>query len=220
MDLCQVAGQESAKRCLEIAAAGRHTLAIVGPPGSGKSMLAQRAATIGLEAREIALGAKPEGQWILTARPCSCGFLGDPARECTCRPKLVERYRCKLLAYPAELWVDTHPLSSRELERLPGEPSADVRRRVEAARKRVEARGIPTRDLDNSHPALASARPDAGTILAAAFDRLRFTAEQMVGFKRVARTIADLAGHDIIGASDIAEALAYRTMDPRLEMNR
>ena len=54
-DLSEIKGQEAAKRALEVAAAGGHHMLMVGPPGAGKSMLAQRMPSIlpPLDAREM-----------------------------------------------------------------------------------------------------------------------------------------------------------------------
>lgn len=79
IDFADVKGQESAKRALEVAAAGNHNIIMMGPPGSGKTLLAKRVPTIlpqvtleeALETTKIhsICGLLPKGQALVATRP-------------------------------------------------------------------------------------------------------------------------------------------------------
>jgi magnesium chelatase family protein len=150
---------------------------------------------------------------IAAMNPCPCGHAGDPGRPCRCHPADRRRYQGRLsgpLLDRFDLRVRMQRASAADVGGV-GEATADVAARVAAARSRALARqrgpnarligaALDRHAACDAAGAALLARAIEGGISARGVDRLR----------RVARTIADLAGAEQPSARHVAEALAYR----------
>ena len=76
--------------------------------------------------------------------PCPCGYFGHPARACTCTPKAARQYLARVsgpLLDRIDLHIEVPPVEYDKLaDDTPAESSAEIRRRVNAARLRQQER--------------------------------------------------------------------------------
>ena len=151
--------------------------------------------------------------------PCPCGFFGDATRTCRCTPLQLLRYRERLsgpLRDRLDMTVEVPALPPESLHDVGGgEASAAVRERVLAARARQAERGGGEFRINAELTPALMARHcllngGARRVLAAAVRRLTFSARGYDRVRKVARTIADLEGADVIAADHVAEALQFR----------
>jgi magnesium chelatase family protein len=165
----------------------------------------------------------PANFLLLSAmNPCPCGFFGDPGKPCTCSATTVSRYQ-RRISGPLLDRMDIYTEVPRvEYEKLaattPGEPSAAVRKRVEAARRLQTDRFVGTRLACNAEMTPVEVRKfcqagmddAARSLLRLAMDQLSLSARAFHRTLKLARTIADLAGSEIIASAHLAEAVQYR----------
>ena len=157
---------------------------------------------------------------IAAMNPCYCGNATDPEKICVCTPAQIIRYKQKIsgpILDRIDLHIEVPRLSFDKLaEKNQGEKSADIRSRVENARKtqakRFENLNIITNSEMSSDQIKTFCQLDeqSKNLLRGAVSAMKLSARGYHRIIKIARTIADLAGQDKIGQMHIAEAIQYR----------
>ena len=159
--------------------------------------------------------------------PCPCGHLGDNRRTCACTDREIRAYRNRIsgpLMDRFDIHLELPPVAFDELvTRERGEPSLPIRERVAAARETQERRfgdrsnrnrpPLNARMLSSELDAWARADDEANALLRRAMERFGLSARAHHRILKVARTIADLAGCEVIDTRHVGEAIQYRCLD-------
>jgi magnesium chelatase family protein len=163
-------------------------------------------------------------QLVAAMNPCPCGRLGSSA-ACRCTAAEIRAYLGRLsgpLLDRIDLHVPVPALDFEDMTGTQGESTGVVRSRVLAARERQAARLAGTGIGSNALvPAgilgkIARTDPAGRRLLCRAVERGDLTGRGFHRLLRVARTVADLAGHADLEVGDLAEALQFRSaaIDP------
>ena len=163
-------------------------------------------------------------QLIAAMNPCPAGYICDEAR-CRCTPQQVRQYRARVsgpLLDRIDIRVEVGPVSDADLW-ADGDPAdAGGAAAEDALRERIaDAWDRQLRRCGKANATLGAAEIDAwcvledaaAALLRRAAKRFRFSARGVHRLRKVARTIADLGGCDVIATTHMAEALGYRARD-------
>lgn len=155
---------------------------------------------------------------VAASNPCPCG-RGESDPDCACAPIAVQRYRGRLsgaLADRIDILAAVRQPSAEDIGGPPGEPSAAVRERVVAARERQQRRlgaGRTNAEMTPAEARESLLSAEAGALLAELYARNRLSGRAHDRALRLARTIADLAQKETVGAEEMAQALQLRRRD-------
>lgn len=160
---------------------------------------------------------------VAAMNPCPCGFFGHPTRECKCSANAVHKYLAKVsgpMLDRIDLHVEVPPVDYNDLNGDKGEEtSSEIKARVNKARsiqsERYKGTGITcnaglTPSLIRKYCILTD---DAEKYLALSFERLGMSARAYDRILKVARTIADLDGCEIIEKRHVFSAISFRSLD-------
>ena len=162
---------------------------------------------------------------VASMNPCPCGYHGDGTGRCRCTRNMVDRYQDRLsgpFLDRIDLQIFCQPLSENEMvDEAVCESSAEIARRVVAARqiqaRRFEGEAIFTNSQMNAsqierYCVTGSAEK---AFLKEVVRKLGLSARAYSRILKLARTIADLEGNNLLTLHNISEAVQYRSLDRR-----
>ena len=157
--------------------------------------------------------------------PCPCGFYGSKKKPCTCSAAEIKRYLSKIsgpLLDRIDMQIEMDAVSVEEIENArEQEDSATVRERVLKARRIQQERYRGLNIFCNAQlhqegmEQFCTMTKEAKQLLLSAVDRFSISMRTYGRIQKVARTIADLAGHEQIEISDVAKAIQFRNLEGR-----
>ena len=161
---------------------------------------------------------------VAAMNPCPCGFHGDKTHPCRCSTRSILKYQSRVsgpLLDRIDIQIEVPPVEVRSLPTMePGEPSADIRRRVLKSRA-IQAERY--RDMPGVHTNAEVKSRDLARVcrftaaqkeeLVRTIERLNLSARAYDKVLRVARTLADLDGSEAVRDADVLGALTFRRMD-------
>lgn len=160
---------------------------------------------------------------VAAMNPCPCGYYGHPTRECICGKKQVANYLSKIsgpLLDRFDIHVEVPPVEFDHISSAAKEESsAQIRERVQAAREIQNKRYKGTDVTCNARitPDLLSEvcvmTDRARETLKNVFEKMGLSARAYDRILKVARTIADMNGSEVIDKPHIAQAVQFRSLD-------
>ena len=160
---------------------------------------------------------------VASMNPCPCGYLGDPNHECSCSQGQIDKYLSKIsgpLLNRIDIQIEVMPVKYDDLkEKRREEGSGEIKKRIVKARniqlERYKDLGIMTNsELTSKGLAeFCKVNKESESLLKNAFEVLGLSVRAYNKILKVARTIADLEGHENIETQHIAEAIQYRNLD-------
>ena len=161
---------------------------------------------------------------VCAMNPCPCGNFGHPTLKCSCTPAAVSRYINRIsgpLLDRIDLQVELPPVRLEDIKTAaPAESSAEIKQRVDAARKMQVERFAGTNITSNSGMTPTMIREcetekGASEFLQQMFVKLSLSMRAYDKIIKVSRTIADLEGCREIKKKHIAEAVFFRSLDKK-----